>query len=654
MDLLLKSIGAKPQNINNVLTEKKDNISELLLDKATLRKMNKLKISDRHFEFISRSTEVLELKKYFEISKDEIINKLKVNEGQIEIIDNLIIEEKNGIYLGKLERLNIDGIEVDEKIYEKYYNNSGAKEFFGKFTLESNLSKDHPYFISNESFKILEYTDSSIEDLNNFRKKSTQKEWMDLVLKTLGYDPNELLFWEKIFILVRLITFCEKSFHIMELGKRGVGKNYLYELFKPESTVITGTATIANLYYNENSNEDGSIIKHNVVVLNEIGDITFKEDIIPTLQTYMSGEEVKKGRLIPQGTSIVFMGNIDNPEMKMEFQENLLSGLNKRFNKSALLDRFCYFIPNWGMREMKEAFYVKPSQKGLPLDYFSKILKKLRNKDFTDLITERICSIAPKASTRDINAISKTVSGLIKILHLGDTPNEDELLAYLAIAMKSRHLLNQQMVIANKENYENKGLSPESNKTVSKSLVNFIAHIEDISIYDDLISIPNRLVSDSGEWLHFHALDALGLEKNKKSEPHAASYKDISKAKQWVFNPNTVNHTHNYSSYFPMYFNNLQTFNYFIDRDVEYYDNLFGERFLESNHPLHNQYFSNQCNVYLDDSVGYPYKKTVPNQIECSCGEKATLINSYYYYDENSLQVPLKEVKKQFLKLGII
>lgn len=522
--------------------------------------------------------------------------------NRLEVIDNLVIELKDGVYSGYLERLDIKGIIVDEKIYEAYYKDSNAKKVFGRMVLENYSLGEYTHRIYSDSFKPLDFSNPN---LCNFKNRLSQKEWLDIVVETLGYDSKQLLFWEKIFTLVRLIPYCEKSYHIMELGKEKIGKRFLQNLFNDDISNSVVSMTLPEFI----KNKDG----------------------------------------LTEENSFLITSDIKDPEMKMEFKESLFSDVNIDLENTSLFDSFSYLIPNWGMRDISK-FSIKPNQKELPLNSFSKTLRRLRNIDLSDSIIPRINRLISIDSDNEIKAISKTISGLIKILHLGTIPNEQEFSAYLAIAMKSRYLLNQQMIITNKDKCEVKGLSPEKYMLIQQSFRTFTAHIENIPLHGDLRMIPNRMTSESRERVTYHALDALGFEKNKRIEPNQVNPKDISKAKRWIDTKNKNKDSQNYPIYFEVFF----TSDYFIDSDSEFQDNLFGETILEYTYALNNNYTTEHCVVYSDNSIRYPYKKPAPSQIECSCGEKASLIDNHYFYDKNSIQVPSKEVKKQLLSLGVI
>lgn len=621
-------------------------LENLLIDQIKIKNENDLKIPQGSFEYIYKnknSVDIERIKKHYKVSRDEVIDQIKIKEGLITVIDKLIVEEHDGIYVGRLERLNIKDIEVDQELYTLYAKNKKEKNLFkdgmfAEMVLESNLSKTYPFYISDDFFEPLEYMEINIEKFKDAFNENTLKKRINLILNTLGYDPYELLFWEKIFIIIRLITFCEPSYHLIELGKRGVGKNYLYKLFNSRAEVITGTATKANLFYDENKSRNGSILKNDVVVFNEIGDLKFKEDsIVAGLQSYMSGEEISKGKKILLGTSLVFMGNINNPELVIENDEILIGQLHKQFDKGALLDRFCYIIPNWGMREMKDNFYIKSGQKSIPLNYFTKLLNELRNLEIKELEeTIDLKNIAPEASTRDKISIVRTISGLIKILNIGEMPSTEELKAYIAIALKGRYLLNKQMALMNSDNYKDKKLSPILNSDLIDSLGEFVCEVEglDYSKFSDFI--PNRIEIKKRREFQYYALDFLGIEKNKRLVAGSNDYKY-----------GYQNRDNNYSGY-----------DYFIDFHAVGRDNLFGESFIWKlqNKEYNLNYDWKSKELEYDESVVYRYKKDLPEELKCKCEGYAYLSRdeTHYYCEYCESELEIKEIKKQFLEKGII
>lgn len=530
---------------------------------------------------------------------------------KLEVIDYLVIEIKDGVYLGHLERHGLKGFKVDKEVYETHYKDSNVVKRFGRIVLKNYSVDEYTHYISKDSFKPLDDINPNILDLKNFKGKLSQKEWLDIILETLGYDSSPLLFWEKILVLVRLIPYCEKSYHIMELGKEKIGSRFLHDLFNDDSSNLEVSMTLEELMKNKDH--------------------------------------------LTEENSFLITSDIKDLEMNIEFKEGLFNDFNIDLENNHLFNSLCYFIPNHGIREMDE-FRIEPNQKELPLDYLSKVLKKLRNINLLDNITQRVHRLISVDSDNDIKAVSKTISGLIKILHLGNFPSNEEFSAYLAIAMKSRYLLKQQMIIANKGNHDDNEFSLEKYPLIQQNLKAFIVRIEGISPYDDLHMIPNRMTSDSGEWITYHALDAIGFDKNRRVDPNQANSKDVSKAKRWI---PIINKDENVNiEYIPVYCESLSLSlslsNYFIDCDAEFQDNLFGERILKSPNPQNNVYFPDHSIIYLDSSIGYPYKKTLPDQIERSRRGTASLVKDKYFYDKDNTEVPHKEVKKQLLRLGVI
>jgi len=572
------------------------------------------KLPQRIKEYVKAKTnyDPKKINRLFNIESKRIKNKIKVNSGRIELVDHLTIKEKDGIYIGYLKKSNIENIEIDQNLYNKYENEFCNYGLFGRFFLESNLHEKLLFHIREDSFEPLEYIDVQIRDLDEYFEGKSIKERMDIVLATLGYEADSLLFWQKIFILIRVITFCEKSFHILELGGKLVGKSSTYSMFPDLQNMFNKSPTIPEVFFNRQNKEDGKIIKNLVLIFDEVREISFKDDFLPTIQHYMdekkqnSDKESKIGnRSIPFGTSIIFMGNIIDPINKMKNNTALNEEMKSKFLTSPFLDRFSFFIPSWGMVEHNDSIKLKSEKEKIPLNLFTKYLVELRKLDLVDEITKDIN--LENLNSRDQICISQVISGFIKLLNQGDVKETSnlEFYAYEAIARKGRHLLTTQMELMSgkKKKKEISKLSPND------YLVDFILKTEFGSgdFYNKEI-IPNRIIfdeemSDGKKYKNnYLALDSLGLEKNENLKVDEKKYN----FKIRYFEGNSEDF---YELAEKSYFNKME-----LNKDY-----LFNENYYSQNCTLENIRFDNSLLYKLDrDSppkfLNYKCKK-------CSCNK---------------------------------
>ncbi len=275
-----------------------------------------------------------------------------------------------------------------------------------------------------------------------------------MVLNTFGISTENFTFWEKIIYLVRLIPLCEANYNLMELGGNGIGKTKTYSMFSPECEIVQ-EMTITGLIYNIQTKTDGSLATKDVIVFDEIDKIKLdadKEKIIPQLLNYMADGQTTSPRKVISKASLVFSGNVMGIQERIEKDEKNIFDKPHKFEDNAFLDRIHFFLPAWGLRRYSKNIHSENIEKKVfRFDYFSKVLNLLRNEDYSKIIDEKGYTIE-NGSEREIKAIRKTVSGLIKLTHPDKKIDNLTLEAYIAIAIKGRGLINKFLNNKNKNN----------------------------------------------------------------------------------------------------------------------------------------------------------------------------------------------------------
>lgn len=277
---------------------------------------------------------------------------------QIELVnqENRIARLKNFEDLGN--------VKISEEVYKEFENNKSNWNLMGKMTLEYTIERKE-FFISN--IEILEFQDdlydwSSFENYPYFER-------VNILLLSLGYNPDELLFREKIFLLIRAIPLVQKNVNLMEITKREVGKSYLYSnLFFNDSVIKTSSnSTEAQLFggLSDKNKIKSDFLSYNVVCFDEIHKATLKPEIMQEIQIY--AESGKISRINAHGdASLVFFGNLDESIIKkihvgngLNIFENLSSKSKASQIDAAFLDRMHFFIPTFGMRNFENKMLYK-------------------------------------------------------------------------------------------------------------------------------------------------------------------------------------------------------------------------------------------------------------------------------------------------------
>ena len=386
------------------------------------------------------------LNKHYIMPEDK--NKIKdaiKTDGSIVIIDKLMVDVdlNKDMYIGTLNTAGLKDILVDEEWIRKY---KGLLEggMWGLVRLERNEdSTKFPVMIGK--FSPMQVSTDEMDDFIAKRAEFTRNEWLDLLINSIGLNPDKFDFRQKLLILLRVIPHCETNYNLIELGPRETGKSYTYNELSPYSLLVAGgKATVPVLFYNLTKKEVGLVGTWDVVAFDEVANVKFDDPQGPAmLQTYMeSGNFARNNMRVEGKASMVFVGNIDNPLQIWEQGGNLFMTLADELQTPAIIDRFHYYLPGWEMKKMKTENYS--SDYGFISDYFSKILHDFRKRGYADIMDQYFI-LDSSLSGRDTKAIKKTMSGLLKLLHPDLNVTKEEIQEYLEFAMEGRMRVKEQL-----------------------------------------------------------------------------------------------------------------------------------------------------------------------------------------------------------------
>ncbi len=358
----------------------------------------------------------------------------------------------------------IDKISVDlndkKDVYEAHFSNLGIKEVL----VDSGTVKKHPKLLVGGVWCIADLEYEFTEDkatspwilstlkpiqLSHFdydgyleaRKQFTTDEWIDLLVQSIGFNPEMFGKRSKLTQLIRLIPFCERNYNLIELGPKGTGKSHIFSEFSPHGILISGgEVTVPKLFVNNSSGKIGLVGYWDCVAFDEFAGKQKRIDkaLVDIMKNYMANKSFSRGvETLGAEASMVFVGNTQHTVPYMLKHSDLFCELPDKFYDSAFLDRIHFYIPGWEVDIIRGEMFS--SGYGFVVDYLAEILRSLRNHDYSDRYKEHF-SLSSDISTRDRDGINKTFSGLMKILfpHGGATKEEVEELLRFAIEGRKR------------------------------------------------------------------------------------------------------------------------------------------------------------------------------------------------------------------------
>src|ERR1017187_771072 len=300
-----------------------------------------------------------------------------------------------------------------------------------------------PFWI--ETLTPIQLANFNLEDYRQGRARFTSDEWVDLLIRSIGLEPSQFNRRLKLLILVRLIPLCEANFNLVELGPRGTGKSYGYQELSPYAILMTGPTTVANLFYNMASGKVGLVGLWDAVGFDEVADMEkMPKEVITTLKTYCESGSFARGKeSITGNASIAMFGNTNQPVNVMVRSSHLFMPMPDVIRDDlAFLDRIHYYIPGWEVPKMRMEFFT--DHYGFVVDYLAEALRELRRHNFTEVVDQHF-SMGEHLNARDVKAVRKAVSGLIKLIYSDGRLTKDELAELLTLALEGRRRVKEQL-----------------------------------------------------------------------------------------------------------------------------------------------------------------------------------------------------------------
>jgi ATP-dependent Lon protease len=384
---------------------------------------------------------------YVRPDEAEKVKSIVRERGRLKIIDKVTVtlNEKRDVYEALLSNLGIKGVEVGQRIVKENQKLLGGG-IWAIVEMEYYFEegqKTSPFIIAN--LKPIQMPNMDMNELFEGRKKFTEEQWMDVLLRSSGMEPTCLDTRVKWHLLVRMIPFVENNYNVCELGPRGTGKSHIYKEISPNSILISGgQTTVANLFYNIARRTMGLVGLWDVVAFDEVAGISFKDkDGVQIMKDFMASGSFARGRdSVSADASMVFVGNINQSVDSLVKTSHLLAPFPAAMIDSAFFDRFHAYIPGWEIPKMRPEFFT--NQYGLIVDYMAEYFREMRKRSFSDAI-EKYFRLGRDLNQRDTIAVKRTVSGLLKLLYPHGEYDKDAVRRCLEYALETRRRVKEQL-----------------------------------------------------------------------------------------------------------------------------------------------------------------------------------------------------------------
>lgn len=285
-----------------------------------------------------------------------------------------------------------------------------------------------------------------INELKQGRKAFTKDEWIDVMLRSIGMEPDMFTYREKWLLIARMLPLVENNFNLCELGPRSTGKSYLYKEISPNSILVSGgQTTVANLFYNMGRKTIGLVGLWDCVTFDEVAGINFKDnDGIQIMKDYMaSGSFVRGKEEKAASASMVFVGNINQSVDVLLKTSSLFDPFPPEMNTdTAFLDRIHCYIPGWEIPKFRPEHFT--NDYGFITDYLSEFIRELRKEQYGDAL-DKYFHLGKNLNQRDTIAVRKMVGGFIKLIYPGGEFTKEQLKEILQLSMEMRRRVKEQL-----------------------------------------------------------------------------------------------------------------------------------------------------------------------------------------------------------------
>ena len=376
--------------------------------------------------------------------------KSKIREmSRYTVIDKLTVKlnEKRDIYVAEFSNLGLKNVEISSKYVKDFEKLLGGGIWCIvklQYFYEDGVIDQNPFII--DSVTPIQMPNMDMDELVEGRKQFSKEEWIDILIRSIGMEPTQLENKVKWHMLLRMVPLCENNYNMCELGPRGTGKSHLYKEISPNSILVSGgQTTVANLFYNMSQRKIGLVGMWDTVAFDEVAGITFKDkEGIQIMKDYMASGSFARGKEEKAASaSMVFVGNINQSVDVLLKTSHLFEPFPEAMAyDSAFFERMHYYLPGWEVPKMRPELITNSF--GFITDYLAEYLRTMKKITFGDTI-DKFFKLGNNLNQRDVIAVRKTVSGLVKLLYPHGEYLKEDIEEILRYALVGRRRVKEQL-----------------------------------------------------------------------------------------------------------------------------------------------------------------------------------------------------------------
>lgn len=373
-----------------------------------------------------------------------------VTKGNHRIIDKVSakLNDRKRTYEADFSNLGLNKVSISNNIVatHKKLLTSGVWCIINMGYVGGDENTGSPWVI--ESLKPIQISHIDLEEFKAIRNNFSKDEWIDLLMQSIGLNPEHFTFRGKLMQLTRMVSFSENNYNLIELGPKGTGKSHIYSEMSPHGMLISGgEITQAKLFVNNTNGQIGLVGYWDNVAFDEFAGVSKRVDknLVDTMKNYMANKSFSRGST-PYGAtaSFSFVGNTMHSVSYMMKHSDLFEALPKAYYDTAFLDRIHCYLPGWEVQKLRNELFTDGY--GFIVDYLAEVLKELRKDDFSHLYNQHF-ELSESITTRDRTAILKTFSGLCKIIFPQGNCTKEEAKQLLDFALEGRRRVKNQLII---------------------------------------------------------------------------------------------------------------------------------------------------------------------------------------------------------------
>ncbi len=397
----------------------------------------------------------------------------KVKEsGKHTFIDKVKVRLVDSQYWAEVTNFGHKNVHVPDhyvRDYERLLTGGIWAQVDMRFEYDEENKGKNPFWI--DKLTPIQLASFDLDEYRKLRAEFTTEEWIDFILRSMGYEPAAMDRRLKLLFLVRLIPLCEQNFNLVELGPRGTGKSYAVQELSPYAALTTGAPTVANLFGHMGGRSKGLVQIWDVVAFDEVADLQkMPKEAVTILKTYCESGKYQRGQEETTGhASLAMFGNTQQPIDVMVQTGHLFSPMPDVIRDDmAFIDRLHFYVPGWEVPKMRNEHFT--DHYGFVVDYLAEALRDQRRVNYTEII-DRHFALGAHLNARDRKAVRRTVSGMMKILHPHGEVSRDDLEEILQLALEGRRRVKEQLKKMGSFEYYQTSFSYQVNETGEEKFV---------------------------------------------------------------------------------------------------------------------------------------------------------------------------------------